>query len=93
MPKTTCNAGHTFFKSSNCPVCPLCAKKAKVNDVFFSALTAPAQRALKNAGIHTPEDASKYSKKALLELHGFGPSSIPILEKVLFDKGLKFKDS
>ena len=46
-------------------------------------LGKPAQRALENAGIKTLEDLSKWTKKDLLELHGFGPSSLPKIIKYL----------
>ena len=34
---------------------------------------------------------TKWSKKELLQLHGFGPSSIPRLEDVLKKQGLSLK--
>lgn len=60
---------------------------------FLSFLGAPAQRALLNElKISNLEDLSRYSKKDLLRLHGFGPSSIPKLEHALKKIGKKLKD-
>lgn len=42
-------------------------------------LSAPAQRALKSAGITSVEALRKWSDEALLELHGVGPTAIPKL--------------
>lgn len=46
-------------------------------------LSAPAQRALVNAGIFTLNELSKWKETDLLKLHGFGPSSLPIVLKAL----------
>jgi len=86
----TCSRGHQYYKSSDCPVCPVC-ENMKKPDGSFSSMVAPARRALENAGIRTPEQLSKYTVTELLELHGMGPSSIPKLRKVLKSKGLSFK--
>ncbi len=69
-------------------------KKAPLQpkDGFFAFLNAPATRALENAGIKTVKQLSKYSEKAILELHGMGNSSIPVLKDALVNAGLNFKD-
>lgn len=60
---------------------------------FLSFLKAPAQRALMvELKISQLEDMSLYSKKDLLKLHGFGPSSIPKIEEALKKIGKKLKD-
>ena len=46
-------------------------------------LPAPAQRALVNAKILTIKDLKKWKEADLLNLHGFGPSSLPIVRKAL----------
>lgn len=56
----------------------------------FSTLGAPAQRALKSAGITDLKKLSKYTEEELLHLHGFGPSSIPKLKKALAAAKLSF---
>ena len=57
---------------------------------FPEYLSAPAQRALASAGIKTLKQLSKMTEKALLELHGMGPSSIPLLRKDLKKNKLSF---
>lgn len=87
----TCDNGHTFFKSSDCPTCPVCEQERKPTDNLLARLAAPARRALENAGIKTVDDLSKWSEKEIAKLHGMGPSSLPKLKKVLEEKGLTFK--
>ena len=87
----TCAKGHQYYKSSDCPVCPICEKMKKPGEEMLSSVGAPARRALENAGIKTPQQLSKYTVEQLLKLHGMGPSSIPKLQKVLGSQGLSFK--
>ncbi|MES2514959.1 MAG: RNA polymerase alpha subunit C-terminal domain-containing protein [Bacteroidota bacterium] len=86
-----CKKGHQYYKSSDCPTCPICEKERKPKDSFLSLLSAPARRALENAGITTLKQLSKHSEAELLKLHGMGPGSIPKLKTVLKDAGLSFK--
>lgn len=86
----TCSEGHKFFKSSTCPVCPICEKQKQANG-FLALLSAPARRALESQGISTLKQLSKFSENELLELHGIGPSAIPILKTALKEKDLQFK--
>lgn len=86
-----CKNGHQFFKSSDCPVCPLCEKKNKPQQGFLSLLSAPAKRALQSKGITTLQHLASHSQKEILQLHGMGPASIPILKTVLKQAGLSFK--
>jgi predicted RecB family nuclease len=87
----TCKKGHVFYKSTDCPTCPVCEEERKPEDNFHSVLSAPARRALENAGIKTLKQLSKYTEAELLELHGMGPGSIPKLKIALKDSGLSFK--
>lgn len=87
----TCKKGHQFYKSSECPICPICEKERKPKDNFLSLLGAPARRALENNGITTVEQLSKFSEKEILCFHGMGKSSLPKLQKVLSEKRLSFK--
>ncbi|MBN8703874.1 MAG: DUF1801 domain-containing protein [Bacteroidetes bacterium] len=89
--KRTCKKGHTFYKSSSCPVCPICEKLKIPQQGFLSLLAAPARRALENKGIKTLKSLSTYSEKEILLLHGMGKSTIPILKKVLKDSKLGFR--
>jgi len=87
----TCKNGHHFFKSSDCPTCPVCEKERKPKDNFLSLLGAPARRALERENIRTLDELSKYSEKEILALHGIGKSSIPKLQELLSEQGLTFK--
>lgn len=87
----TCKNGHQYFKSSDCPVCPLCEKEKKPQADFLNTISAPARRALESQGIVTLIKLSKWSEAEILKLHGIGPSTIPRLKEVLKSKGLHFK--
>ncbi|MGG3725837.1 RNA polymerase alpha subunit C-terminal domain-containing protein [Bacillus wiedmannii] len=87
----TCEKGHEYYKSSDCPTCPTCEKEKKPKTGFLSLLSSPARNALEHHGIHTIEELSKYSEKEILKLHGRGPASMPKLRNALEEKGLSFK--
>ncbi|MGH0565880.1 hypothetical protein CN394_21225 [Bacillus anthracis] len=87
----TCEKGHEYYKSSDCPTCPTCEKEKKPQTGFLSLLSSPARNALEHYGIHTIEELSKYSEKEILKLHGMGPASLPKLRKALEEQGLSFK--
>ena len=87
-----CSNGHSYYKSSDCPVCPLCEAERGPDEKSFSALSAPARRALENAGIKTCADLAKRTESEIMALHGMGPSSLPKLKAVLKSKGLKFSN-
>lgn len=87
----TCKKGHKFYKSSDCPTCPVCEEERKPKDNFLSLLGAPARRALENNGIVTLKQLSKHTEKEVLSFHGIGKSSIPILQKILLENNLTFK--
>jgi hypothetical protein len=89
--KRTCPKGHTYFKSSDCPTCPICEQEKKPADGFLSELSAPARRALENNGITTLEQLSEYTEVGLLQLHGMGPASMPKLRAALAAADLHFK--
>ncbi|MCF8240560.1 MAG: RNA polymerase alpha subunit C-terminal domain-containing protein [Melioribacteraceae bacterium] len=88
-----CDRGHKFYKSSDCPTCPVCERERKPKQGFLSSLSAPARRALENIGITTVNELSNYTEKEILNLHGMGPSSIPKLKNVMEQNGLSFKNS
>lgn len=85
----TCPQGHEFYKSSDCPTCPVC--EVQENENFFVKTGAPARRALQGKGIDSVKKLSGYSEKEILALHGIGKTSIPVLRKVLQDRGLDFR--
>ena len=88
----TCKKGHHYYKSSDCPTCPVCEKERHPTNGFLSLLSAPARRALEREGIKTLKQLSKYSEKEILKLHGMGPGSIPKLFAALSEKGLTFNE-
>ena len=65
-----CDRGHKFYKSSDCPSCPICAAQDKPETGFLSLLSAPARSALEHAGISTLTKLSKHSEREILKLHG-----------------------
>ena len=87
----TCNKGHKYYKSSDCPTCPICEQERKPDNGFFSLLSAPARRALENNNINSLQKLSAFSEKEILQLHGMGPASLPKLRSALNEIGLSFK--
>ncbi len=88
----TCTNGHKYYKSSDCPVCPVCAAADRAEDGFLAGLSGPARSALQAAGITTLGQLSRYSEKEILKLHGMGKKTIPILKQSLSDAGLDFRN-
>jgi hypothetical protein len=86
-----CKAGHKYYKSTDCPTCPVCEQERKPATGFLSMLAAPARRALEGAGIKTMKQLASRSEKEILSLHGMGPGSIPTLRKALSLNGLSFR--
>jgi hypothetical protein len=72
----TCSHGHVFQKSSDCRSCPQCASMSKKN-FFIPTLSAPAQRALMQMGVHELSQLTAWSAKEIFQWHGVGPSAIP----------------
>lgn len=92
--KRTCTRGHAFYKSSDCPVCPVCWTgyyRQKSQGDFPDKLSAPALRALLSAKIYNLRALSKHSEAEVLALHGMGPASLPILHAALKEKNLEFR--
>lgn len=86
----TCANGHQYYKSSDCPTCPICEQQNKPADGFLSNLSAPARRALQNKGIITLQQLAQFSEADILKLHGMGPGSLPKLRSALAANGLSF---
>lgn len=86
-----CDKGHKYYKTSLCPVCPVCASESKPTDGFLSTLSAPARRALENAGIDSTDKLARHSEAEILRLHGMGPGSLPKLRAALAEAGLAFR--
>jgi predicted RecB family nuclease len=87
----TCPHGHPYYKSSDCPTCPLCEELRKPQDGFLSLLSAPARRALERESITSVEQLSTYTEAEILKLHGVGKTTIPKLKDAMRKKGLVFK--
>ncbi|ALC83459.1 MULTISPECIES: RNA polymerase alpha subunit C-terminal domain-containing protein [Bacillus] len=87
----TCNKGHQYYKSSDCPTCPVCEEERKPESGFLSLLSAPARRALENNGITSLQQLSNYSEKEILQFHGMGSASLPKLRTALQTNGLSFR--
>ncbi|MFC4779102.1 RNA polymerase alpha subunit C-terminal domain-containing protein [Paenibacillus sp. GCM10023252] len=87
----TCNKGHKYYKSSDCPTCPTCEQELKPESGFLAEMPAPARRALEHHGITTLQQLSEHSEREILKLHGMGPASLPKLRSALQSQGLNFK--
>lgn len=88
-----CENGHEYFKTSDCPTCPICEQESKPQSGFLSTLGAPARRALENNGIYTLKQLSTFTENQILKLHGMGPSTIPKLRTALKSVGLTFREN
>lgn len=89
----TCSRGHKFYKSSDCPVCPICWSgyyREKNGGDFPDQLAAPALRALLNAKIYNLAELTKRAEREILELHGMGPNAVRRLKVAMRNKGLSF---
>jgi predicted RecB family nuclease len=87
----TCKKGHQFYKSSDCPTCPICEAERKPKDGFLSLIAAPARLALERENIKSVADLAKWTEKEIMKLHGMGPGTIPKLKKALKDNDLSFR--
>lgn len=53
-------------------------------------LSAPARRALANAGIATLDDLVKHSERQIASLHGMGPKALGLLRDAMGTRKLRF---
>lgn len=83
--------GHRYYKSSDCPTCPVCEQERKPETGFLSLISAPARRALQGAGIKTREELSHYTEAEVLALHGMGPNAMVKLRKALEEMKMSFR--
>lgn len=65
--------------------------KEKTPTGVFADMASPVRGALEHKGIKTLKQLSKYTEKEILNMHGIGPSSMPLFKKKLKDAGLSFK--
>jgi uncharacterized protein YdhG (YjbR/CyaY superfamily) len=83
----------TRVKKSNAPQTITAANttgKTNNRGDLPAKLSAPARRALANKGIRHLVQLAQFSESDMLELHGVGKSSIPLLRNALAEKGLAF---
>jgi hypothetical protein len=59
---------------------------------WVKGLSAPARRALANAGYSQLTELTKVGEKSLAALHGMGGKAIEALRRELAEKGLTFGD-
>nr|WP_026065268.1 RNA polymerase alpha subunit C-terminal domain-containing protein [Amphibacillus jilinensis] len=88
----TCDKGHKYYKSSDCPTCPSCEQQQKPEAQFLAQLSNPARQALEHEGITTLQKLSTFTEREILKLHGIGPRSIPTLKSELQKQGLAFRN-
>jgi DNA-directed RNA polymerase alpha subunit len=86
-----CSNGHSYYKSTECPTCPVCEKENKPAPGFLTLLSAPARRALENNNITTLHQLAKFTEAEILQLHGMGSKSLPALQAALKKEKLSFK--
>lgn len=89
--RRTCSNGHVYYKTSDCLVCPQCETARRHQSGWQARLSAPARRALENAGIKTLQQLASFSEEEILSLHGMGPASLPHLQAALKEAGFSFK--
>ena len=89
----TCPKGHQFYKSSDCPTCPICEKEKKPATGFLALLSNPARNTLVHHGVTTIKKLAKHTEKEILALHGMGRASLPSLHRALKEQGLSFKEA
>jgi len=70
-----------YHKSSAYAVRPICEEEKKPKEGFLALTSAPARRALEGARITTLTKLSGWTERELLELHGMGPGTLPVLRK------------
>jgi predicted RecB family nuclease len=87
-----CPNGHEYWKSSDCPTCPICEAARKPAATFMEGLSAPARRALEGAGLTTLAKLAQTTEREILTLHGMGPASLPKLRAALREVGRKFAE-
>lgn len=86
-----CPKGHKFFKSSDCPICPICESNKKVLSPELKSIAAPARRALECIGVNSILQLSKFKKSEIMGLHGIGPDALNKMKKAMDQLGLAFK--
>ncbi|HSI74625.1 MAG TPA: DNA-directed RNA polymerase subunit alpha C-terminal domain-containing protein [Lunatimonas sp.] len=90
--KRACKFGHTFYRSTECPTCPICEKLKEPASSFLGLLSNPARNTLLHHGIDTIQKLANHAEKEILALHGMGKASLPTLQKALAEEKMAFKN-
>lgn len=64
--------------------------KQKTDSDFLSRFSAPARRALENAGITSVHELARRTQAEVMGLHGMGKASLPALLQALKEAGKTF---
>lgn len=91
----TCDRGHRYQKSSDCPICPVCWAeyyKNRPKSDLPDELSAPALRALLEAKILNLKQLSRFTEKELRDMHGMGPKGIAMLKVALQKRRMSLAD-
>lgn len=91
--RRTCPRGHEFWKSSDCPTCPICEGEKAPAEGFLAKISAPARQALDTIGVKTLKQLARRSEKEIAGLHGMGPKGVRILRECLAGEKLAFRKS
>jgi len=86
-------SGRKYYKSSDCPICPICESEKNLTSMFIDEFSAPASRALKSIEVSDLESLCKFTRKEIANLHGMGPSSLKKIEQLLAAANIKFKET
>jgi NAD-dependent SIR2 family protein deacetylase len=71
----------------------ICAVSHAVTGTFLQGILAtPARKALAKENIDSLEKLSEYSEKEILQLHGFGKSTIHKLKAYMQENNVSFKN-
>jgi predicted RecB family nuclease len=62
-------------------------------EAFPAGLSAPALRALANAGIRSVAQLAQHSQSSVASLHGMGPKGVRLLMEALAREGRRFHAS
>lgn len=89
----SCDYGHRYFKSSDCPVCPICAASSKPSNAFLQQFAAPARRALQQLQINCLDDLCQYTESEIANLHGIGKKALMQLHEQLKKHNLHYKSN
>ena len=87
----SCEKGHRYNKSSDCPTCPQCEKERKPESGFLSDFSAPARRALENHNITSIAELSNFTENEIRKFHGIGNKAVS-KKNALHFKGFGFKN-